>query len=179
MEYWFWISICYSFLGYLLERVFACVTHATKQVRKCFLLLPLCPVYGLAVAIHLALLPEDVTLLRLVVQGAAVTTAVEYAVHLFYDRMIGVRFWDYTGVWGNLNGRVCIPFSAAWGLLSAGAVLWIQPVVERVIFSAMPPELTLAAWMVVTADILLSLRLLRRSGDTELLSWRAMSERFG
>ena len=54
-----------------------------------------------------------------------------------------------------------------------------RAVVERVIFSAMPPELTLAAWMVVTADILLSLRLLRRSGDTELLSWRAMSERFG
>lgn len=178
MEYWFWIIVCYSFLGYLLERLFAGVTRAEKQVRKCFLLLPLCPVYGLAMALHLALLPENVSLLRLIVQGAAVTTAVEYAVHLFYDRMIGVRFWDYIGVWGNLGGRICVPFSAAWGLMSAGAVLWIQPVLERAV-SALLPELTLGAWMVVTADLILSLQLLRRSRDTELLSWRAMAARFG
>ena len=42
--WYFWI---YSFLGYLLEKGFAKVTGAKLQGRKCFLLFPLCPVYGL------------------------------------------------------------------------------------------------------------------------------------
>ena len=46
--YWLWLFCLYSFLGYLLEKIFAAVTGSRHQVRKCFLLLPLCPVYGLA-----------------------------------------------------------------------------------------------------------------------------------
>ena len=44
--YWLWLFCLYSFLGYLLEKIFAAVTGSRHQVRKCFLLLPLCPVYG-------------------------------------------------------------------------------------------------------------------------------------
>ena len=29
--------------------------------------------------------------------------------------LLGVSFWDYTGVFGNLRGRVCLPFSLACG----------------------------------------------------------------
>ena len=42
-----WLFWTYSFLGYLLEKAFAWLTRSPQQVRKCFLLLPLCPVYGL------------------------------------------------------------------------------------------------------------------------------------
>ena len=51
----FWL---YSFLGYLLEKAFAAATASPHQTRKCFLLLPLCPVYGLAVLAVLALPPQ-------------------------------------------------------------------------------------------------------------------------
>ena len=50
--WYFWI---YSFLGYLLEKLFAKVTRARQQGRKGFLLLPLCPVYGLGMLSVLAL----------------------------------------------------------------------------------------------------------------------------
>ena len=58
--YWLWLFCLYSFLGYLLEKIFAAVTGARHQVRKCFLLLPLCPVYGLAMLAVLHL-PADLT----------------------------------------------------------------------------------------------------------------------
>ena len=178
MGKWFWIILCYSFGGYLLERLFAVATKAPKQVRKCCLLLPLCPVYGLAMALHLALLPREYSIWELMLRGMAVTTAVEYGVHLFYERVAGVRFWDYTAVRGNLNGRICLPFSAAWGVLSAGAVVWLQPAVERAV-GRIPPEVTFVMLLTVTVDLCLSLRLLRCSGDTELLSWQAVVRRFG
>ena len=48
MSQWFLYFVFYSLGGYGLEKAFARATRAPKQVRKCFLLLPLCPVYGLA-----------------------------------------------------------------------------------------------------------------------------------
>lgn len=51
---WFWLFLSYGFLGYLLERMFAKVTAAPKQVRGCFLLPPLCPAYGIAMVVFLA-----------------------------------------------------------------------------------------------------------------------------
>lgn len=177
MAYWFWMLLFYSFFGYLLERMFAKVTLADKQVRKCFLLLPLCPVYGLAMALHLVLLPQDLPgFWRLALRGALVTTAVEYLVHLFYDRVLGVRFWDYTGTWGQLRGRICLPFSAVWGLLSALAVLGVQPELNR-LAALLPAELAYSLLLVLAADAVLSWQLLRRYGDTELLSWRAVAAR--
>ena len=52
--WYFWL---YSFLGFLLEKAFAAAVHSSHRVRRCFLLLPLCPVYGLAMLVVLAL-PE-------------------------------------------------------------------------------------------------------------------------
>ena len=50
-----WFFWMYSFGGYLLERAFAALTRAERRERKCFLLLPLCPVYGLGMLAVLAL----------------------------------------------------------------------------------------------------------------------------
>ena len=43
---WFWYFLFYSFLGFLLEVGYAWWTGGSLD-RKCLLLLPLCPVYGL------------------------------------------------------------------------------------------------------------------------------------
>ena len=41
-SFWF-----FSLLGWLLERIFAALTRSPFQRRRCLLLEPLCPVYGL------------------------------------------------------------------------------------------------------------------------------------
>ena len=42
------------------------------------------------------------------------------------------------------------------------------------VLAAVPPAVTYAALLVFTADAVVSLRLLRRAGDTEILSLRAL-----
>ena len=127
MSLWLWTFWTYSFLGYLLERGYAIATHADRQARKCFLLLPMCPVYGLGALAVLAL-PESLSgsFWSLALWGGLAATAVEYAVHVLYDRLLGVRFWDYSQVRWNLRGRVCLPFSLAWSLLVAAGLPVIQ-----------------------------------------------------
>ena len=172
-----WYFLFYSFFGYLLEKLFARATHSPHQVRKCFLLLPLCPVYGLALCALLASGAERVgNPIALMLCGAAVTTAVEYAVHWGYEKLLGVQFWDYTRAKMNVNGRICLPFSLAWGILSAAAVRFVQPTF-RALVSVLPDAWAGAALLLLAFDAFLTARVLRTYRDTELLSLRALRRR--
>ena len=167
----FWVFLIYSFLGYGLEKAFAALTHAPNQVRKGLLLLPLCPVYGLGMLVALA---GNARGAAAAVWGGAAATAVEYGFHWGCERFLGVRFWDYSGVRGNLHGRVCLPFSVLWGVLTAGAARWVQPWVvlaaERI-----PPEVTYLFLLVFTADAVCTVFFLRATHDVEGLAWRAQT----
>lgn len=163
--WFFWI---YSFGGYLVERAFAAATRAQRQERKCFLLLPLCPVYGLGMLAVLAMPTEWRQGPWLIVAGAAVTTAVEYAVHWAYETFLGVEFWDYSQVPGNLRGRVCLPFTLAWGLLTALAVWFVHPVVAA-LAAKIPMAATFAFLLLFTVDAVCSARFLWVTHDVEEL----------
>ena len=165
--WYFWI---YSFLGFLLEKAFAAATHSPHPVRRCFLLLPLCPVYGLGMLAVLAL-PEGI---RgggwLFLLGGIAATAVEYAVHWWYETFLGVCFWDYSDQVGNLRGRVCLPFFLIWGVLTAAAVWWVHPFVFR-LAAVIPPAVTYAALLLFTLDAVCSARFLKVTGDIDALSY--------
>ena len=169
MSVWFWTFLLFSFLGYLLEKGYAAVTHAPQQNRKCFILLPLCPVYGIAVTAVLLLPPE---LLQnnaaLLAASALVPCAVEYLMHLYYERCFHVRYWDYCGQPLQLHGRICLPFALAWTALMPVAVRVIAPrVLPRL--AEISPQLSFAVWMLFAADWLVSRRMLWRCRDTERL----------
>lgn len=159
--WYFWI---YSFLGWGLERLFAQAVRSETRARRCFLLLPLCPVYGLGMLAVLALPPMG--WLGLTVSGGLAATAVEYVYHWACERFLGVRFWDYSQVPGNLRGRVCLPFTLAWGLLTALAVRFVQPGAEA-LAGALPLAVTYVFLMIFTADCVCSLWFLRATGDLE------------
>lgn len=163
--WYFWI---YSFLGYGLEKAFAAATRAENQERKCFLFLPLCPVYGLGMLAVLALTPALSRGLRLAVFGGLAATAVEYAVHWWYETFLGVRFWDYSRVPGNLNGRVCLSFTLAWGVLTWSAVRLLQPGIMA-LAAQVPGELTYLFLLFFTADAVCSAQVLLVTGDVKAL----------
>ena len=102
-----------------------------------------------------------------------------YIVHFLYEKCLGVLFWDYSGTHLDLNRRICFPFGVAWGVLSALAVRYVQPRLEPVI-AAIPSEVTLCAVLLLTADSFFSARILRRSGNIDLLGlgnlWRELHQ---
>ena len=120
MAEFLWIFWSFSLLGWVLERLFAAVTRSPRRRRRCLLLLPLCPVYGLGMAAVLALPPSLRSGWPLYLWGGLTATSVEYIYHWWGETFLGVSFWDYTGVFGNFRGRVCLPFSLAWGDAAGG-----------------------------------------------------------
>lgn len=172
MSKWFVYFLFYSFAGYGLEKLHARISHSPHQVRKCFLLLPLCPVYGLAMILLLALVPERIGFFPLMILGGAVCTGVEYVVHLFYDKLFGVFFWDYTAMRGHIKGRICPHFALIWGVLSAITVRWVHPLAVS-LAARVPAWAVFFLWVTLAADCVCSAALLSRFHDTELLSLSA------
>ena len=171
---WIWIFVFYSFVGFLLEVGFAYLTGGRAD-RKCLLLLPLCPVYGLGAGCILWLAPlAGRNAILLFFLGGAAATAVEYALAVWYEKILGVSFWDYREIPGNIQGRVCLPFSAAWGLLSLALVYWLHPRVTAWL-GAVPVPVTLSAMVLVTADLFVSSVMMKHTGDRSCLQWYRMS----
>ncbi len=171
VERWYWYWMIYSFAGFLLEVAYARWSGHPKRDRKCRLLLPLCPVYGLGAGLILA----GAAVLRpwpLLMAGwsVAAATAAEYVMGEFYQRVLGVRFWDYAALPLNYKGQVCAPFSLCWSVLGLVLVYglhpWTAAVVETIPGWLFPPALILTA-----VDAGVSAWALRRTGDTAVLRW--------
>ena len=165
---WVWYFILYSFIGFILEVIYSKATNGIGG-RKCLLVLPLCPVYGLG-ACAILLLPSGITSrpLLLFLFGGLTATAVEYGVALFYEWAFQVSFWNYQGLPGNLRGRVCLPFSLSWGLLTVPAVTRVAPLLE-LLERRIPAGITWLCLMAFTADAVCSLYFLFRTHDLTAL----------
>ena len=124
----FWYAVIYSFLGWLLEGAHAWALRDRPLDRRCLCLLPLCPVYGLGALLILSAAPalEGRPLLLALWSGAAATGA-EWAVGLFYEKVLRVSFWDYSGLAWSWKGRVCLRFSLYWCLLGLLVVYALHP----------------------------------------------------
>lgn len=167
---WFWSFLAYSFSGFLLEEAFAAAVGG-RHGRKGLRVLPLCPIYGvgacliLLLTIQVSAWPPAVFTL-----GALAATAAEYCAALYHEKALGVSFWNYDGLPGNIQGKVCLPFSLAWGVLSLGLTYWLHPALAPWL-AQVPAPVSWAALSAVLTDGLLTAVLLRRTGDTACLHW--------
>lgn len=55
--------------------------------------------------------------------GAAVITALEFAVGMIVNKWLGWSIWDYSYLPLNICGQICLPFSLIWILLSGVAIV--------------------------------------------------------
>lgn len=165
-----WYILFYSFLGYLLEVAYARAVHGSGNGRKCLLLLPLCPVYGVGGVAITTLCTTQSHPLWVMGVGFVVATAVELLFGLYYKYGLGVAFWDYSQIRWNVGGLVCLPFSLAWAGLALMLVYTVHPFV-KICVSAIPPFFTVPAWIVFAADCLISSIALKREKNTMVLQW--------
>ena len=165
-----WYFVIYSFFGCLLEWSYARVTGG-KRRRRCFRVLPLCPVYGLgALAILAIARASQLSGLWLLAACAVAASGVEYLMAVVYERGFGVSFWDYSARRGNVHGRICPAFSAVWGVLALVLVGWIHPGVVRFV-NALPRPLNGMMALLLAADSLHTAAVLYRGRSTDSLCW--------
>ena len=123
----------YSVVGWLWE-TFSCSIKDHHFAYRGFLFGPYCPVYGCAVTtILIATYRVQHSLILLFLVGIVVATIFEYVASLFLEKVFHMKLWDYSHLWGNLQGRVAPQISFFWGIGVVLLVRFIQPFIQRVI----------------------------------------------
>ncbi len=169
MSYFFSCFFVYSFIGCGLETLFALATQGELVARKTLLLFPLCPVYGLgAIAIILVCRRCGDRPWLVFLFGMVAATTVELFMDILYRDILGVQIWDYSDQILNFNGRICLPFSLAWGLLSLVLVKFVHPKVHQMIKNV-PAKVNLPVALVTVFDIVLSSMLLWLFEDKSII----------
>ena len=126
---YFFIFLIGSFAGYIYEFLFyLLVDH--KLVNSGFLYGPYIPVYGTGAILMLLLLkrfkehPLVVFLLAMLVTGV-----LEYITGAFMYELYHRRWWDYTGLFLNIDGYVCLRSVFTFGIGGLLLIYIIDPII--------------------------------------------------
>lgn len=126
--------IIYSILGYVIETLFGIVTKGVWESRKSFLYGPFCAIYGIGAVIMVVLLHKYIKKYNtLFVAGFIIGSVVEYLVSLLGEMLLNVKWWDYSNMPLNIDGRICVYFSIFWGFLAIYLICSVNPKVDRLI----------------------------------------------
>ena len=116
-----------SFIGYLLE-VFWYYLGSRKFVNRGFLCGPVIPIYGFgALLILFCLLRYYEDPVVVFVFGVIITSALEYFTSFLLEKIFHNKWWDYSSRKYNINGRICLQNSFAFGILSLLIIYAVTP----------------------------------------------------
>lgn len=123
----------YSVIGWIWETIYCSLKDHHWDYRG-FLFGPYCPVYGFAVTTILIFTDKfQNNLILLFISGIIVATLFEYFASLFLEKVFHIKLWDYSHLWGNIQGRVAPIISLFWGFGVVILVKFIQPLVQRLL----------------------------------------------
>lgn len=126
--------IIYSIVGYIIETIFGIITKGRWESRQSFLYGPFCAIYGLGAAIMIIFLHKySKKYTTLFLGGFIVGSIVEYLVSLIGEMILGIKWWDYSDMPLNINGRICVYFSLFWGFLALYLIASFNPRIDKFI----------------------------------------------
>ena len=136
-SYFFLLFIIYSFLGWIIETIDVYV-ETKKLVNRGFLMGPYCPIYGVGSLIMLFILSKyKDDPFNLYVMFVVYASILEYVTSYLMEKLFNARWWDYSNIKFNLNGRICLANCLSFGLLGLFLGYFLNPLIVRML-SAMP-----------------------------------------
>jgi len=126
--------IIYSFIGYIIETIFSIVVYGVIDSRQSFLYGPFCGIYGVGAVIMTMLLQYfNKNNHTLFLAGTIIGALIEYILSFLGELILGVRWWDYSDKFLNINGRICLIYSFFWGFLAIYLIKVLNPKVDKLI----------------------------------------------
>lgn len=131
---YFFMFYFYSVFGWVIE----CIDQTIEQKRfinnRGFFIGPYCPIYGFGAAYMYLFLNryyDDIAVLF--VMAVVGTSTIEYVTSFLMEKIFKARWWDYSHMKFNLEGRICLRNSLLFGLLGIAFVYIINPTLLFVI----------------------------------------------
>ncbi len=129
-----WYFIFFSIFGLIIETIFCYATMGILESRKGLIWGPFCPVYGVGACIFIIMLNKYKDKpLHLFIIGSIIGNVTEYLLSFLLEAIYGMRFWDYSYLEWNLNGRICFKYSLFWGVLALILIKGIKGPIDKLI----------------------------------------------
>ena len=126
--FYFFMFFCYSIFGWVMECICCSINEKRFVHDRGFLIGPYCPIYGYgAMYMYLFLNRYYDDLITLFVMAVVGTSLLEYLTSYFMEKIFKARWWDYSNVRFNLEGRICLKNSIAFGILGILFVYVLNP----------------------------------------------------
>jgi len=131
--------IVYSIVGYIIEVLFGLVTKGVIESRQSFLYGPFCGIYGVGAAFMVIGLQRfKKNNYTLFAGGFLIGSLIEYVISFIGEWFFHIKWWDYSSMPFNINGRICVWFSLFWGILAIYLMTHIHPKIDRILDKIKP-----------------------------------------
>lgn len=126
--------IIYSIAGFFIETMFALVRYGVLESRQSFLYGPFCSIYGVGAVVMIIFLQYFMkNRFSLFVGGFFIGSITEYLISWIGECILHVKWWDYSNMPLNINGRICIYYSFFWGMLALFLMKVIHPRIRNLL----------------------------------------------
>ena len=158
-----WISryfvmfILYSVLGWIYETTF-CTIKEGKWENRGFLYGPVVPIYGVgatgitmiydALQLHMQI---SLTWWQVFLIGYLGSIVLEFGTSWALEKLFHAVWWDYSDMPFNVQGRICLPCSLAFGAAGLLVIYGLYPLMNRIV----TPEVSV--WKELVSLILMAL----------------------
>lgn len=169
-QHLFLLFIFYSFVGWICEEIW--VSSLYRKIEKRGMLHgPICPIYGFgALIILFGIYPWRETWFRLFVASAILASILEYFSSWLLETIFHTKWWDYSAHKFNLNGRICLLNSCAFGLGGVALEHFLHPIAVNLIFAPkiqpFIPSIYYAFSTILGIDVIFTIKRLVRFSET-------------
>ena len=126
--------IIYSVIGYIVETLFGIARYGVVESRQSFLYGPFCAIYGIgAIIMILSLQYFNKSYNRLFIGGCIVGSITEYVVSFIGEKLFHAKWWDYSNMPLNINGRICLLYAVFWGFLGLYLMISLNPKIDNLL----------------------------------------------
>ena len=172
----------YSFLGWTTEVLLNLVRNK-RFINRGFLIGPICPIYGVGgIIMYLTLNSYIEHPVVLFILATVTCSALEYFTSWIMEAIFKNRWWDYTHMKYNINGRICLEYAVFFGLGAMAIFYLVNPKMIPIILSINSKYLEIIDYsllfifvidLCVSFDIILNLKNISeniRSDSSEIIS---------
>lgn len=124
---YFILFLIYSFMGWVIETTYGFLNHK-KFVNRGFLIGPLCPIYGFGALLIIVFLGRYIDRpVGLFSMSIIICSLLEYLTSYILEKAFKLRWWDYSDIKYNVEGRICLSYSLVFGIFGTALMYYINP----------------------------------------------------
>ena len=177
--YIFLMFLIYSFVGWVAEVILAYFTHK-KFINRGFLIGPYCPIYGIGVLLIVWLLKRYMdSVLALFILAMVICMVLEYVTSYVMEKLFNTRWWDYSEMRFNINGRICLETAIPFGIGGLIIMYIVNPFFEGILnglSDKMILILGIGLFGIFLVDLIISLRVILKVNNVDISKYKDNTE---